>query len=63
MASRKSGPRIRDNLNAPWPAHMKSHDARRPSDGGIHGLVGDHTVTMFVTTSMLPRTDFEYGQI
>jgi len=25
--------------------------------------LSDHTVTMFVTTSMLPRTDFEYGQI
>lgn len=59
-----------------WPARMKSENARRPSEGAIHSLMvcdeslvlrhgfalSGHTVTMLVLTSMLPCTDFEYGQ-
>ena len=42
-----------------------------PATEGLHGVVmlrrdartsSDHTVTMFVLTSMLPCTAFEYGQ-
>ena len=56
---------------SPLPAHLALALAFRvlPFASNAHheamvcARLSDHTVTVFVMTSMLPRTDFEYGQI